>query len=348
MGEIMKALVKSKAQPGLWLEEVPKPIYKDNEILIKVKKASICGTDVHIYKWDEWSQKNIRPPVVLGHEFMGEVAEIGSHVQGFKVGDKVSAEGHLTCNICRNCLRGKRHLCVKTIGLGIHRDGAFAEYVVIPENNTFLLDPAIPEDVATFLDPLGNATHTALCYDLVGEDVLITGAGPIGCMAAAIAAHVGARNVVVTDINDDRLKLAKAMGATRCVNVAKESLKDVFAPLGIKYGFDVIMEMSGSPAALNTLLDVAMHGANVALLGIPPEDTSINWHHVIFKGITIKGIYGREIFETWYKMSSMLQSGLDVSQIITHHFPMEEYEKGFEAMISGKSGKVILDWEARK
>lgn len=341
----MKALVKKYAKPGIWLEDVAKPEPKPNEVLIKVVKASICGTDVHIYNWNEWAQNHVAIPTILGHEFVGIIESLGSNVSGFSVGDRVSVEGHINCGVCRNCLRGKSHLCVKIEGIGVSLDGGFAEYMVAPARNTFAVHDSIPDTIAAFLDPLGNATHTALSFDLVGEDVLITGAGPIGCMAAAIAAHVGARNVVVTDVNDYRLNLAKSMGANCVINVARESIKDFYKQLDIHYGFDVIMEMSGSPQVFESLFSLCMPGGSVAMLGTPPKDARINWHDVIFKGITIKGIYGREIFETWYKMSTMLQSGLDVSKIVTHHFPFEEYEKGFEAMMTGHSGKVVLDLE---
>ncbi len=341
----MKAIVKRRAEEGLWMEDVPIPKHKPNEVLIKVKKASICGTDVHIYKWDEWSQKAVKVPVTIGHEFMGEIAEAGSQVKGFKVGQRVSVEGHITCGYCRNCRGGTRHLCVHTIGVGILCNGGFAKYVAIPAENTFPLPDEISDEVGAFLDPLGNAVHTALSFDLVGEDVLITGSGPIGLMAAAIAKHVGARRVIVTDINDYRLDLAEKMGATAAINIKQTSLPFIVKQQKMVVGFDVIMEMSGSPEALQSIFEVSMHGAKIALLGIPTTDVSINWHHVIFKGLFLKGIYGREIFETWYKMVSMLQSGLDVTPVITHRFPAEEFEKGFHTMMSGESGKVILDWE---
>jgi threonine 3-dehydrogenase len=339
----MKALVKKHATPGLWLEDVAIPTIGETDVLIKIKKTSICGTDVHIYKWDEWASKTIHTPMVIGHEFVGEIVEIGSRVKNLKVGDRVSGEGHLVCGQCRNCRSGKMHLCPHTIGLGVNRAGCFAEYLSFPAENLYIVPNGISDDQASFLDPLGNAVHTALSYSLIGEDVLITGAGPIGIMAVAIAKHAGARNVVITDLNDYRLDLAKKMGATFAVNVARQSLKEVMPSLDIKYGFDVILEMSGSPRALSTAIDVAFHGAKFALLGILPKDTEIDWHQVIFKSLSFKGVYGREMFDTWYKVGAMLQSGLDVSPVITHKFAFDDYHKGFEAMISGNCGKVILE-----
>lgn len=341
----MKALVKKEARKGLWLEEVEKPKPKPDEVLIRVKKASICGTDVHIYQWDDWAKKTVPVPLTIGHEFMGEVVELGSQVKRIKKGDRVSAEGHIVCGICRNCHRGKKHLCVSTIGIGVHRNGGFAEYVAVPEENIFLLDPAISDNVASFLDPLGNAVHTTLSFDLVGEDVWIIGAGPIGIMSCAIARKAGARNVFVTDMNDYRLDIAKKMGATHALNISRDSLETEMKKANIHYGFDVVLEMSGSEKAYDTMFKHVMHGAKVALLGIPSKKLAIDWNDVIFKGIEMKGIYGREMFETWYKMSSLLQSGLDVLPVITHEFDKEDFEKGFEAMISGRSGKVILNWE---
>jgi threonine 3-dehydrogenase len=309
-----------------------------------VKKTAICGTDIHIYNWDEWAQATIPVPMTVGHEFVGVVAEIGSEVQGFKVGDRVSGEGHITCGHCRNCRAGRRHLCANTVGVGVNRPGCFAEYIAIPAVNAYPLPAHVSDDVAAFLDPLGNATHTALSFDLVGEDVLITGAGPIGIMAVAVAKHAGARHVVITDVNDYRLELARKMGATRAVNVQKEQLADVVRSLGMKEGFDVGLEMSGNPQAFRTLIDSMVNGGKVALLGIPPKDTAIDWNKVIFKGLFIKGIYGREMFETWYKMIAMLESGLDVSPVLTHRLPIAKFQEGFDAMRSGKSGKVVLDW----
>ncbi len=340
----MKALVKAKAEQGIWLQDTPKPKIGPNDLLIRIKKTAICGTDIHIYNWDEWAQKTIPVPMTVGHEFVGTVAEIGSEVQGFKLGQRVSGEGHITCGHCRNCRAGRRHLCANTVGVGVNRPGCFAEYLAIPAMNAFPLPEMISDDIAAFLDPLGNATHTALSFDLVGEDVLITGAGPIGCMAAAIARHVGARYVVITDVNDYRLGLAKQMGATHAVNVQKDKLEDVIKNLGMTEGFDVGLEMSGNPQAFRQMLTVMVHGGHVALLGLPSSEVAIDWNQVIFKGLFIKGIYGREMFETWYKMAAMLQSGLDISPILTHHFPIGEFQKGFDVMRSGQSGKVVLDW----
>jgi len=340
----MKALVKAKAEPGLWLQEVPEPRVGHNDLLVRIGKTAICGTDIHIYNWDEWSQETIPVPMTVGHEFCGVVAEVGSEVSGFKPGDRVSGEGHITCGQCRNCRAGRRHLCANTLGIGVNRPGAFAEYLAIPAMNAYHLPDDISDDLAAILDPLGNATHTALSFDLVGEDVLITGAGPIGVMAAAIARHVGARHVVVTDVNDYRLDLAKRLGASRAVNVTREKLEDVMAALGMVEGFDVGLEMSGAPEAFGAMLDAMIHGGHIAMLGIPPGDSTIDWHQVIFKGLTLKGIYGREIFETWYKMTSMLQSGLDLAPILTHSFPVARFQEGFDIMRSGQSGKVVLDW----
>jgi len=340
----MKALVKTKREPGLRMEEVPVPALGPNDVLIRVRKAAICGTDIHIFNWDEWAQRTVPVPLVVGHEFTGEVAELGSAVTGFKKGERVSAEGHITCGHCRNCRAGKRHLCRNTVGIGVHRDGAFAEYVAMPSSNVFRVPASIPDEIASFFDPLGNAVHTALSFDLTGEDVLITGAGPIGCMAAAIARHVGARYVVVTDVNDYRLSLAMRLGATRAVNVQSTTLQEVMAELGMMEGFDVGMEMSGNGEALRSMLAVMVHGGHVAILGIPPREVSIDWNQIIFKGLLIKGIYGREMFETWYKMASMLTSGLDVSMVVTHRFPADRFLEAFEAMKTGQSGKIVLDW----
>jgi threonine 3-dehydrogenase len=342
----MKALVKKERRPGIWLDEIAEPKIGPNDVLIKIAKTAICGTDMHIYKWDSWAQKTIPVPMAVGHEYYGHIVEIGSEVAGFKVGDRVSGEGHITCGYCRNCRAGRRHLCRNSVGVGVNRPGAFAEYLAIPAGNAFKLSPAISDDVASILDPFGNATHTALAFNMVGEDVLITGAGPIGIMAVAIARFVGARHVVITDVNDYRLQLARKMGASRAVNIGRESLDQTMKDLDMQEGFDVGLEMSGNAAALRELLRTMHHGGSVAILGIPPEDTAIDWNQVIFKGLTIKGIYGREMFETWYKMSSLLQSGLSLAPIITHHFGIEDYIKGFETMGSGQSGKVILDWAA--
>lgn len=342
----MKALVKRKAEKGLWLEEVPVPEMGDNEVLIKVHKTAICGTDVHIYKWDAWAQKTIPIPMVVGHEFMGEIAKIGKNVKGLKVGQRVSGEGHIVCGVCPNCRKGLKHICVNTVGVGVHRHGCFAEYFTLPGENVFPLSDSVPDDIAAFFDPFGNAVHTALSFELIGEDVLIVGAGPIGIMAAAIAKQAGAHRIVVTDINDYRLDLARKMGVEHVVNVSKTPLKQVMDSLGIKYGFTVGMEMSGSPQGLNTLLEMMQHGGKVALLGILPPGTVIDWDLVIFKMLILKGIYGREIFGTWYKMTHLLESGLNLAPVITHRYSAKEFEKGFEAMLSGKSGKVILDWKS--
>ncbi|RUO45787.1 L-threonine 3-dehydrogenase [Idiomarina aquatica] len=341
----MKALAKLHDKPGIWMTDVDKPEYGYNDILIKIKKTAICGTDVHIYKWDEWSQKTIPVPMVVGHEYVGEVAAMGEGVRGFEIGDRVSGEGHITCGHCRNCRAGRRHLCRNTYGVGVNRPGAFAEYLVIPADNAFKLPDDVSDDMAAIMDPFGNAVHTALAFDLVGEDVLITGAGPIGIMAAAVARHVGARHVVITDVNEFRLDLARKMGVTRAVNVSEQKLTDVMDELGMKEGFDVGLEMSGVPSAFSQMLATMNHGGKIAMLGIPPENVAIDWNQVIFKGLVIKGIYGREMFETWYKMASLLQSGLDISPILTHQMHVDDYEQGFETMISGHSGKVILNWD---
>jgi threonine 3-dehydrogenase len=340
----MKALVKEQAAPGIWLTDIPEPRVGPNDVLIEIAKTAICGTDMHIYKWDAWAQKTIPVPMAIGHEYCGRIVELGSEVKGLKSGDRVSGEGHITCGYCRNCRAGRRHLCRNTIGVGVNRPGAFAEYLSIPAGNTFKLPDSIGDDIASILDPFGNATHTALAFNVVGEDVLITGAGPIGIMATAVARFTGARHVVVTDVNDYRLELARKMGATRAINVQRDSLDKTMQELGMQEGFDVGLEMSGNAAAFREMLRTMHHGGSIAILGIPPEDTAIDWNQVIFKGLTLKGIYGREMFETWYKMASLLQSGLKLEPIITHHFPVQEYIQGFETMGSGKSGKVILDW----
>lgn len=341
---IMKALVKSHPTEGIWMEDVPFPSIKDNEVLIKIHKTSICGTDVHIYKWDAWAQKNVPVPLVIGHEFMGEIVELGKDVQGFKIGDRVSGEGHLTCGLCPGCRKGKKHLCKNTRGVGYHVTGCFAEYFSLTAENVFLLPDSISDELAAIFDPFGNAMHTALSADLTGEDVLITGAGPIGCMAAAIARKAGARNVVITDMNDYRLNLARSLGATCAVNIAKESLHETVRKLGVTDGFTVGMEMSGHPDGLKTLLELAQHGATISLLGILPPNCGIDWDLVIFKMLNLKGIYGREIFSTWYKMTHMLESGLNIDPIITHHFSADDFQEGFKVMLSGNSGKVILNW----
>ena len=340
----MKSLVKARREPGIWMQDTAEPEVGHNDLLIKIRKTAICGTDMHIYNWDEWSQKTIPVPMVVGHEYVGEVVGMGQEVAGFKIGDRVSGEGHITCGHCRNCRAGRRHLCRNTEGVGVNRAGAFAEYLVIPAFNAFRIPDNISDDVASIFDPFGNAVHTALSFDLVGEDVLITGAGPIGIMAAAVAKHVGARHVVITDLNPYRLELAEKMGATRAVNVGTTSLKDVMNELGMTEGFDVGLEMSGVPAAFRDMLDKMNNGGKVAMLGIPPTDVAVDWNQVIFKGLTIKGIYGREMFETWYKMASLLQSGLDISPVITHQYSIDDFQKGFDTMGSGQSGKVILNW----
>jgi threonine 3-dehydrogenase len=341
----MKALVKSKAEPGIWLEEIDRPEPGHNDVLIKVRRAAICGTDIHIYQWDDWARKTIPVPLAIGHEFSGEIVECGSEVRGLATGDRVSAEGHITCGVCRNCRAGRRHLCRNTLGIGVSRAGAFAEYIAVPAFNVFKLPDSISDEMAAILDPLGNATHTALSFDLVGEDVLITGAGPIGVMAVAIARYAGARHIVVTDVNDYRLDLARKMGASVALNVKTGSLDRTMRDLGMEEGFDVGMEMSGNPSAFRDLLRTMHHGGRIAILGIPPADTAIDWTDVIFKGLILKGIYGREMFETWYKMASMLQSGLDIQPIITHRFGLEDYPEAFELMASGQSGKVVLSWD---
>lgn len=341
----MIALAKLYDKPGIWLNDAPVPTFGPNDLLIKIRKTAICGTDMHIFNWDTWSQKTIPIPMIVGHEYVGEVVDMGSEARGFVVGDRVSGEGHITCGHCRNCRAGRRHLCRNTEGVGVNRQGAFAEYLVIPAFNAFKIPDNISDELASIFDPFGNAVHTALSFDLVGEDVLITGAGPIGIMAAAVAKHVGARHVVITDINPYRLALAEKMGATRAVNVAQTQLSDVMSELGMTEGFDVGLEMSGVPVAFSDMLAKMNHGGKIAMLGIPPDNVSIDWNQVIFKGLTIKGIYGREMFETWYKMASLIQSGLDLSPIITHQFPVAEFANGFATMNSGQSGKVILNWQ---
>lgn len=341
----MKVLAKLYRQPGIWQTEVPVPTPGPNDLLIKISKTAICGTDVHIYKWDEWSQATIPVPMVIGHEYMGTVAGMGSEVRGFALGDRVSGEGHITCGYCRNCRAGRVHLCRNTVGVGVNRQGSFAQYLCIPAYNAFKLPANIPDRIAAIFDPFGNAVHTALSFDLVGEDVLITGAGPIGIMAAAVARHVGARHVVVTDVNPYRLSLASKMGATRVVDVRQEHVSDVMTELGMAEGFDVGLEMSGVPSAVTVMLDVMNHGGKVAMLGLPPSTMQVDWSQVIFKGLVIKGIYGREMFETWYKMVSLIQSGLDLSPIITHEMPVADFQEGFDMMTSGQSGKVILNWD---
>jgi len=342
----MKALVKKKAEKGLWLEDVPRPEVGDGDVLIKIKKTAICGTDVHIYQWDEWAQKTIPVPMHVGHEFVGEIAELGKAVRGHRVGERVSGEGHIVCGHCRNCKAGHRHLCINTKGVGVTRPGCFAEYLSIPAENVFSLPDGVSDDEAAILDPLGNAVHTALSFDLIGEDVLITGAGPIGIMAGAIANHVGARHVVITDVNEYRMELARKLGIKNVVDPRKETMPEVMKRLGMTEGFDVGLEMSGNGRAFNDMINSVKMGAKIALLGILPGDTAIPWSQVIFKALFFKGIYGREMFETWYKMCAMLTSGLDIKPVITHRFPYTEFEEGFEIMSSGKSGKILLDWTA--
>lgn len=341
----MKALVKREAAPGLWLEEVPEPQVGINDVLIRVKRTAICGTDLHIYNWDAWAQQTIPTPMVVGHEFVGEIVEVGSNVNDFKPGQLVSGEGHVVCGRCRNCLAGRRHLCAHTSGVGVNRPGAFAEYLALPMSNVWEHRPGIDLDVAALFDPFGNAVHTALQFELLGEDVLITGAGPIGAMAAAVCRHAGARHVVVTDLNPERLALARRLGATRTVDVRHETLAEVQRDLGMAEGFDVGLEMSGSPEAFRDLLANLCHGGRVAMLGIPSEAMAIDWNTVIFNMLTIKGIYGREMYETWYKMSVMIESGLDISPVITHRLPYREFQQGFDAMLDGSAGKVVLNWE---
>jgi threonine 3-dehydrogenase len=341
----MKALVKNKAEVGLWRDDVPKPAYGVDDVLIKVHKTGICGTDLHIYEWDEWARETIPIPLVIGHEFVGEIAATGSNVADFKAGEIVSGEGHVVCGRCRNCLAGRRHLCANTQGVGVNRPGAFAEYVAIPVSNVWRHSPGVPSEIAAIFDPFGNAVHTALSFPLLGEDVLITGAGPIGIMAAAVARHAGARHIVVTDLNPKRLELAGRMGATLAVDPRVQPLKDVQMQLGMKEGFDVGLEMSGNSTAFEDMLENLCHGGKVAMLGIPAKAHNIDWRKVIFNGITIKGIYGREMYETWYLMTSMLESGLDISPVITHRLPWHEFEKGFAAMRSGDAAKVVLDWQ---
>jgi threonine 3-dehydrogenase len=341
----MKALVKSEASAGLWLEDVADPETGINDVLIRIRRTAICGTDLHIYNWDEWAQRTIPVPMVVGHEFVGEIAEVGANVNDFRPGQIVSGEGHVVCGRCRNCMAGRRHLCAHTSGVGVNRPGAFAEYLVLPMSNVWEHRPGIDLDVAALFDPFGNAVHTALKYELLGEDVLITGAGPIGAMAAAVCRHAGARHVVITDLNDQRLALAARLGATRTVNVTRERVADVQAELGMAEGFDVGLEMSGSPAAFNDMLENMCHGGRIAILGIPGEAFAIDWTRVIFNMLTLKGIYGREMYETWYKMSVLIESGLDISPVITHRLDFREFRRGFEVMNRGEASKVILNWE---
>jgi threonine 3-dehydrogenase len=337
--------VKSQRKPGIWLvEDAPVPEVGVHDVMIRIRKTAICGTDVHIYNWDAWSQKTIPVPMVVGHEYFGVVEKVGAEVEAFSPGDRVSGEGHITCGFCRNCRAGRRHLCRHAIGVGVNRPGAFAEFLVLPAENVYRIPDDIPDEVASIFDPYGNAAHTALSFDLVGEDVLVTGAGPIGVMAAAIARHVGARNVVVTDVNDYRLALARKLGATRTVHVPQEDLRRVMEEIGMKEGFDVGLEMSGNGPAFRQMLEVMNHGGRIALLGIMPGPEAVDWNQIVFKGLFLKGIYGREMFETWYKMVAMLQSGLDISAVVTHRFPIARFQEAFDVMRSGQSGKVVLDW----
>jgi threonine 3-dehydrogenase len=342
---MMKALVKSRPEPGLWFESVTMPAAGPNEVLIKVAKAGICGTDLHIFNWDGWAQRNIPVPRIIGHEFVGEIVAVGPGVAGYRAGDRVTAEGHVTCGICRNCRAGKRHLCAHAVGIGGGRDGAFAEYVVMPAFNLWPVHPDIPSEVAAILDPFGNAVHCALSFDVVAEDVLITGAGPIGLMAAAVCRFIGARHIVVTDTNDYRLALASRLGASRTVNARRESLADAMRDLKMSNGFDIGLEMSGSPAAFNDMIANMYHGGLIALLGFLPPSTEINWDEVIFKGLHLKGIYGREMFETWYKMTQLIRSGLDIRPVITHRFAFDRFEEAFDVLRSGQCAKIILEWD---
>ncbi len=341
----MKALAKTKSEPGLWMIDSPVPEYGPNDLLIRIKITAICGTDVHIYNWDEWSRKTIPVPMITGHEFVGVVEKAGSEVDGFHIGDRVTGEGHITCGHCRNCRAGKRHLCRNTSGIGVNRTGCFAEYLVLPAYNAFKLDDYIPDRIAAIFDPLGNAVHTALAYDLVGEDVLITGAGPIGIMAAAVARHAGARYIIITDVNDYRLQLARDFGVTKTVNTARENLPDVMSELHMLEGFDVGLEMSGNPSAQRQMFSLMNNGGRVAMLGLPSGQSEIDWSEIIFKGLTLKGIYGREMFETWYKMAAMVRTGLEIDPIITHELPVDNFHEGFEIMRTGRAGKVLLHWD---
>ncbi|MBN2317261.1 MAG: L-threonine 3-dehydrogenase [Sedimentisphaerales bacterium] len=340
----MKALIKSKAEPGLWMDDVAVPDIGSNDVLIKIQKTAICGTDIHIFNWDRWAQKTIKTPLVIGHEFVGIVEKIGDNVHDVEIGELVSGEGHIVCGQCRNCRAGRRHLCTTPMCIGVNRTGAFAEYLSIPVSNVWHCDPIIPTDILACFDPFGNAVHTTLSYDLVGEDVLITGAGPIGCMAIAVAKYAGARYVVITDVNPYRLELAKKMGPTLTLDVRKDKIEDAVKQLNMKEGFDIGLEMSGNPEAFQDMLANMCHGAKIALLGIMPQ-TAIDWDYVVFNGLTIKGIYGREMFETWYKATMMIQGGMDLTPLITHRYHYTDYAEAFNVMRSGESGKVILNWE---
>jgi threonine 3-dehydrogenase len=343
-GGLMKALVKSRSEKGLWLEEIPEPKVGINDVLIRVRYTGICGTDVHIYNWDEWAQRTIPVPMAIGHEFVGQIVQVGSNVSDFKAGDIVSGEGHVVCGRCRNCLAGRRHLCAQTQGVGVNRPGAFAEFISLPMANIWRHDPKINQEVAAIFDPFGNAVHTALSFPVLGEDVLITGAGPIGIMAIPVVRHAGARHVVVTDVNEHRLELARKMGATVAANPTRTSIAEVQKQLNMQEGFDVGLEMSGNPSAFRDMVANMSHGGKIAMLGIPAQEMPIDWRQVIFNMLTIKGIYGREMYETWYKMSVLLDSGVDISPVITHRFSYADFQKGFDAMISGQAGKVVLDW----
>lgn len=342
----MKAIVKSKAEKGIWMKDVPMPKIGPNDVLIKIKKAAICGTDLHIYKWDEWAQNTIKVPTVIGHEYMGFVVETGSEVSRVKIGERVTVEGHIACGFCRNCRRGRQHICDHTIGIGVNRDGGFAEYIAVPAQNVLKVDSRIPDEIMAIMDPLGNATHTALSFPLLGEDVIITGiGGPIGAMATAVCKFAGARYIVGTDLSPYRRDLARKMGANKVVDPMKESIRDAMGHLGMVGGFDIGLECSGSPAAFNDMVENMYNGGKISLLGLLPKHTQINWSGLIFKGLTLKGIYGREMYETWYQMEMMLSTGLDVSPVITHRMPADEYQKAFEIMEEGNCGKIILDWE---
>ncbi len=340
----MKALIKKFPEKGIWLDEAPEPRCGTNDVKVRITHSAICGTDLHIFSWDEWAKRNLKLPLIIGHEFCGVIEEIGPGVKHYVVGQRVSGEGHINCGYCRNCRAGKSHICHKTIGIGIHRNGSFAEYLIMPESNIFPVDDKIPSEIAAFFDPFGNATHSSLSHNIIGEDVLITGAGPIGIMAVAICNFVGARNIVITDINDYRLKLAKSMGATKTVNITKNSVSTFYDELGINQGFDIGLEMSGNPLAFNNMLENMYHGGKIALLGLLPHSTTINWDNIIFKGLEIKGIYGREMYETWYKMVQLLKSGLDISKILTHTLPIDNFEEAFNIIESGNCGKIVLEW----
>lgn len=341
----MKALIKLKPEPGIWMEDAPMPEVNHNDVLIKIKKTAICGTDIHIYNWDAWAQQTIPVPLIIGHEFVGEIADIGTDVKGFKIGDRVSGEGHISCGFCRSCRAGRRHICRKNVSVGVTRNGCFAEYVAIPAVNAYPIPDSISDKQASILDPLGNAAHSSLSFDMTGEDILITGAGPVGIMAASIAKHIGARHIVITDVNEYRLELAKKMGATLAINATKNTLKEAMDMLGMKEGFDVGLEMSGNSSAFDNMLAHMNHAGKISLLGFLPRETQIDWNNVILKGLQIKGIYGREMFETWYKMICMLESGLDILPVITHEFSVRDYDEAFKVMQSGKSGKVIMSWD---